>query len=688
MTALRITLLAATLLACTSARAKPVEFEFVPPDSQIDPNPYSRELWAQVTTPSGRTLTLPAFYEDGGVFAVRARPDEAGTYRFGQVSETTRGLRTGGLVVSLVTASSVDIASRTRLPAIMRDPREEKQFIRSDGHPYVPVGADLAWSTDKGADPVPYYQAAFPAYARANLNWMRIWMTHWDGLNLDWLPKEMGPSPKAGTLSEDVARSWDRIISLAEENGVYIQVVLQHHGEYTTYNDSVWAENPWNAANPGGFLKGPSDFFTDANARAATLLKYRYIVARWGWSPAVLSWELFNEVHWTNAMREGHEADVARWHSLMADFLRSVDVYGHLVTTSTENLRSPVYEKLDYYQPHLYASNMVAGARLFAEEVSKLHRPVFYGEEGGERSGLPSDVMEAGLDLVPPVWASIMGQGGIPAQPWDGWKLLKQGRLGELGAVYRFLALNGVVAQRDLQPFSAVVETRERVPLAIRAGEYWQHRAPLDLAYPLDGREPLEAGDIAATLVAKKSVAEGFPDRATYRLDLPHRSAMSVHVDSVAASGGGLRVSVDGKEVALHQWAGGATPDPAVLEFKVPSGRHTILLEDPGPDWVGVSEIDTGMKEPVLALVGRRNSRFIEAWVWHRSNLYALHPAAPASGTVVFDAVPAGSWKVTWWDTEKGVPKSSSTVQHAGGTLRIATPPIERHAAVVLSVAP
>jgi hypothetical protein len=687
----RLLIAPACALAFAAAQGgpKPIEFDFVAPVSDVA-NPYSREIWAKVTTPSGQTLTLPAYYADMGLYAVRVRPDEAGTYRFGAVSETTKGVRSSDLVVSLIPPAEVANTARTRLPAIMRNAGEPRLLQRSDGHPYIPVGANLAWAPDESPDTVAFYQKAFPAFARANLNWMRVWMADWDGLDLDWLPASMGPSPKPGRLSEDVAERWDRIIESAEENGVYVQVVLQHHGQYTTYNDSNWAQNPWNAANPGGFLRSPTDFFTDPNARLITLLKYRYIVARWGWSPAVLAWELFNEVHWTNAMREGHEADVARWHSAMADYIRSVDAYGHLITTSTENLRSPVYEKMDYCQPHLYASNMVAGARAFAQGYASLGKPAFYGEAGNDHEAVPAEAIKAGLDLVPPVWASIMGQGDLAAQPWDGWNVLGTNRLGELGSVIRFLAVNGVAAQRGLGPFSCVVECAARVPLKIVAGEVWQRRAPLETEYPLDGREPIEAAEVAATLVGNRaSVADGYPDRATYRLDMPRDTTMRVRVDSRAEAGGGLRVSLDGSIVAAHRWAGGTAPmDPVVLEFPVAKGRRTLLLEDPGPDWIGIAEIDTGLDQPALALIGRRNERFIEAWIWNRAGLYALGQPKPVAGTAAIDNVAAGTWKVTWWDAARGAPSGTLVVKHPGGTLRLETPPIGRYAAVALSLVP
>ena len=213
-TPLHVALLCSLLLVA-SARAKPIEFDFVAPENPSVRNPYARELWAEVVTPSGQKLVLPAYYADGGLFAVRARPEEVGTYHFGSVSESTLGLDRTDLVVSLVTPADVETKARTRLPAILIDPKEPRQLIRSDGLPFIPVGANLAWAPDGSPDTVGYYQKAFPAFSKANLNWMRIWMAHWDGLNLDWLPPGMGPSPKPGSLSEDVAHNWDSIIALA-----------------------------------------------------------------------------------------------------------------------------------------------------------------------------------------------------------------------------------------------------------------------------------------------------------------------------------------------------------------------------------------------------------------------------------------------------------------------------------------
>ena len=667
------------------AAAAPVTFEFMPAAASAVKNPFARELWAEVQTPSGRTLVLPAYYAGHDTFAVRARPDEAGTYRLGKVVETTAGKSAAELTVRAASPAAVENQTLPRLPFIQLDPHNPTGFLRSDGKPFSPVGANLAWAP---ADRTDYYRRAIPAFARANLNWMRVWMVHWSGLNLDWLPADMGPSPKPGGLDPRVAANWDQLLAAAEASGVYLQIVFQHHGQFTTGANSEWAANPWNAANPGGFLSTPAEFFTSPGARLMTTLKYRYIVARWGWSPAVFAWELFNEVHWVDAIDKQKDiAAVARWHDAMAAVIRSVDVYHHLITTSTENLASPIYASMDFYQPHLYAANLLAGARSYATPAAALDRPAFYGEFGDDHLPVSPEAKASGLTTMPTVWASIMGEGGLAAQPWDGAKLLEQNRLDELGAVFRFLALNRIPAHAGLEPFSAVVESAAHVPLRLAAGQIWQRRGAPEFTFPLDGREPLALADVPGILVGSTaSLADGFPGRSTYHLNLPQAVTARAAVRETGTAGAALRVTVDGKIAAEQHWAAGAKM-PAELSYPLPTGEHTLVIENPGgPDWVHVSELDFGLDTSVLAAVGRRNDTFIAAWLWHRTNLYAATPGPGVSGTLVLDAVPAGGWTVTWWDTTKGTAASAPlSLNHPGGPLRLDTPPILRHTAVVLT---
>ena len=666
----------------------PVTFAFELPAD--DRNPYARELWAEVVLPSQQTLTLPVFFSGHGRFAVRARASGAGEYRLGRVVETVQG-RSVALVAKPLGGDQVTVRDLEDRPAIRRAVGPPPCLVFSTGDTYTPIGANLAWAS---TGRVQFYLDAFNSFAREGLNWTRIWMVHWSGLNLDWLPEDMGQSPPPGILDQRVSADWDRIVAAAEAKGIYVQMVLQHHGQFSTGSNPNWKQNPWNVAHPGGFLQTPGEFFTSPVAIRLTKEKYRYIVARWGYSPAILAWELFNEVHWTDAFNVEHnEAAVARWHSEMAAYLRSVDAYRHLITTSTENLRSPIYQAMDYFQPHLYAANMLAGARAIAPAPATLDRPAFYGESGDDHMALTPAQQAAGVAIVPPVWASLMGLSRYPAQPWLGERLLAQGRLGELGAVARFLATTKLGGRDGLTPFSPVVECSTRVPLVLTGGQMWQRRPGPDLTVPLDGREAIGFADIPRIYVGSAgSLAEGYPGRAVYHFDFPRATTLRPRVADIGAGGSAIRVSLDGHPVLEKSWPArraapvGAAPEfPAEFSFPVSAGRHDLVVENPGArDWFDLTGIDLGLDTPVLAAAGQRDAGFIALWVWHRQGVFAVDAPTPATGTLLVDDVPAGTWRVTWWNSLTGVPAAPLIIGHGGGVLKLPTPAIARHAAVVL----
>ncbi len=672
-------------VAWVHAAVDPVTFVFrLPEDAR---NPFARDLWAEVETPAHQTLRLPVFFYGEDQFAVRARADAAGEYRLGAVTERREG-RTLTLKAKVVGKARQKVNDPETLRPVKCVPGHPPRLAYADGQTYAPIGANLAWASDR----LPGHLRMLREFGRAGLNWSRIWMVHWSDLNLDWLPKDQGASPKIGTLDLRVARNWDQLIREAEESGVYLQVVLQHHGQYTSGTDSSWREHPWNAAN-GGFLQTPSDFFTSAEARRLTAMKYRYIVARWGYSPAVLAWELFNEVHWTDPMREQHnEAPVAEWHAAMAAQLRAVDtVYRHPVTTSTDNLRSAIYTAMDYYQPHLYATNILANARRFDVPPATVDRPMFYGEIGDDHLRLSAEEKATGIQIVPPVWASLMGQGRYAAMPWLGEQLCAAGRIDELGAVARFIAAGQLGGREGLQCFSPAITDAPQVPFVLSAGQMWQRRPGADLTLAMDGRELLEYADIPRIFIGwPNAVAEGYPNKTTVRGDFPRETTVRVLIADVGADRGQASVSLDGQKVADYAWTKRpegetATPRPMELSLPVGAGLHTLRLENSGQaEWFDLKGIDLGLTMPALAAIGQRNEQFMALWVWSRPGVFAPTVPAPITGILQLEQVPAGTWRVTWWDTVKGVPDVARTIIHSGGTLPLETPGIARHAAVLL----
>ena len=127
-------------------------------------------------------------------------------------------------------------------------------------------------------------------------------------------------------------------------------------------------------------------------------------------SPHVLAWELFNEVQYTDAVRNGQTADVAAWHREMAAFLRAQDPNRHLVTSSSDLGLAGVFDAVDYLQPHSYPPDPLASAAALPPGRG---RPIFFGEFGPQ-SNLRGD---AGTFLHAALWASIASEASEGPRP-------------------------------------------------------------------------------------------------------------------------------------------------------------------------------------------------------------------------------------------------------------------------------
>ena len=670
-----------------------VDFSFRVPTA-LKQEPFSREINASICLPGGATVRLPAFQlgVDPDVFCVRARGEEAGSYRLAGIEETLPD----GTVSSIPLPAGPLSQSYTgkRFSQVRINPLNPRQFALEDGHVWAPLGANLAWSEE--GDVKAFYERAFTCFEASSLNWTRIWMCNWSRLNLDWLPTARPNEPPVinpvpGGMDLAASENWDAIVDSAERHGIRFQMVFQHHGQFSTQWDANWKSHPWNVANPGGFLKTPLDFFTDPRSIELTRRKYRNIVARWGYSPAIMAWELMNEVHNTDPMRSNpaHEAELAAWHGLMAGYLRSVDTYHHLITTSMHELRSPVYAEMDFLQPHLYASNMIAALRRFDVPPSQLDRPVFYGEFGDDKTFNPVETIADGGMLGTLVWASLMNETGVPAAPWIGSTLIQKHQLSEYKAIAAFIADTELPSRSGLANYSPAVQGGRQVPLKIEGGHWWVHMPRGELDFPTDGSVPASLHEIPRSIVGSPdSVRAGFSDGAVLSITYPLEKKAVVRLNHVSDLGSKFRISVDGDMVVAAVWppvTSEAEKSARQLEFPfiVGPGRHTLILENPGgPDWLDFKEIDTGLTVSSIAAVGRRSPTFLALWVYQRDGL--IERTSESQATLVLDDIQAGTWTVTWWDTKRGVPTGTTKLQHSGGRLLLPTPLITRHAALVL----
>ena len=317
------------------------------------------------TSPGNAASVQPGFYyqayqvfRSGGletysptgnpVWKVRFSPNQVGTYQYYLRAADRDGVSTTANYSFEVSPSG--IGGFIRVSA--RNPR---YFEFDNGNPFIGFGLNVAWWGDERQrlSTYEYYLSRMGEY-KANL--ARVWMTN-SGKDQNWIlsiqDKKLGSD-----YNLEEAWAFDKILDLALQNGVYFLLTLDDVNQYT-YN---WPDNLYNSAS-GGPLSYRSAIFTDPQARKFQQRIFRYIVARWGYSANILSWELFNEIdelQWSDPENWNPQA-VLDWHTEMADYLKAIDAHHHLVNTSTGSFKT---------HPDLYGLAQLAFAEIHFYYVS------------------------------------------------------------------------------------------------------------------------------------------------------------------------------------------------------------------------------------------------------------------------------------------------------------------------------
>jgi len=636
-----------------------------------DPFDYSNDVRVQIIQPDSTTISLPAFFDGGTTWRVRHAPTMAGTY---SVSGVT--LNGSPISVSNLQPSSWVVAGPPTDAGYIRiDPSNPRRFITSNGKRFFPRGEDVAWdATDNNIT----YSVTniFWKMGGAHENWSRVWMEYWDGKNLDWPP--YGPTLPPGQLNLTVAQKWDGIVAAAEQAGIHFQMTLHHHGEYSTTVDPNWNENPYNLNNDigstNGFMTNPVQFFTNSTAKALTKRKIRYSIARWGYSPSIMAWELFNEVQYTDAGQNGQWSLIQAWHNEMATFIRSQDPYQHLITTSSD-LTEPIWDDCDYYTHHDYPNDVISGLRDATDiTASQPVRPDFGSECA--TNGVP----KLGVDA--PLWAGLMnGQSGSE-NPWW-WDSMD----GENDYIYfqatsDFITLSGLGDQNVLNKSIPQVTGGANGPLAFGLGGGWA-TASQD-TFTVGAAAPDGIGSAPSYLQGDyhRSMT---PNGYTFDVDYSQSGTFSVQILTIAASGDGLEIFLDGnlKTNISFSSTGSDTSTNFTASISVAAGSHTINIYNPGLDWINLGNITLDPYVPALSAYAIGNSSFNATWIWNRNNVFDTNANNSAVGTVQVSGLNAGTYKAVWWDTFAGTPISNFTFTVAGANpVTLKTPAILRSVAL------
>jgi hypothetical protein len=360
-------------------------------------NPYATSeitLDMLINSPSGKKLILPCFYDSGkpgeqSLWKARFTPRETGVYWY------QFELKEKGKVVS-TNAKAYFKVNSSKAKGFL-NPNDLWTFRYDNGELFRGIGENICWES-RDEDDSKYFESLhedkrfnydfmLKKLAASDGNFFRVWMIYWN-LPVDWKTVKNNSRYQNTTsaYNESGMKRMDWLVNLSDSLGIHMMLALESH---VGFMGDGWNMSSYNVAN-GGPAKTPLEFFTLPEARAQYKNKLRLMVARYGYSSSIAAWEFFNEID--NAMYHGKPEDripdeiITDWHNEMSTFLKEVDPYQHMVTTSISHrdvAGMNDLKNLDINQKHIYKNT--AGIPETIRSYTKKHnKPYVIGESGYE----------------------------------------------------------------------------------------------------------------------------------------------------------------------------------------------------------------------------------------------------------------------------------------------------------------
>ena len=675
-------------------------------DNPFDPDDV--QLDAIFTTPSGRRLIVPGFFavdyqrkvseqvevmipqpESG--WHIRFTPQEVGDYRWQLRLRDRNGEITGG-------EGSLQ-CTRGTLPGFVRTSKIDPHYLAFDnGDGYFAIGHNL-----------PIYHTtgqtggnAMRKFAAAGENFNRWWMSS-RGFGIEW-------TDRLGWYRQDVAARVDLMLDLASQLGLYYMMCMDTHQDF---RKEGWQRNPFNARNDGP-CETPRDWFTDEAAKRFYRKRLRYTVARWGYSPNVLCWEFGNEMEgWADSPDEVK----LPWHREMSDYLRSIDPFGHLITTSFWSKTGPEaywdLENIDIVQTHCYTNNdnnVAEAVRDYClHQWKRFAKPHIFGEFGIRSHATTADKDPEGWAIHNSLWAGLTSFAAGGPMPW--WH---ENYIDPLNLYFHFTSLSHF--SKDLPLGSerwTMLETTtpqfadpNRPPdtrdVVVAPTSRWGKPEHNEFVIGRDGT--IEDHRLPQQLLHGGG-HRNIKNPPTFVVTYPRPGKFILRVGRVSSSGL-LKVWIDGElaheqklpcgeglgkqSVYRPQWKLWETTYEEDVAVDVPVGTHRVRVENVGHDWVTVSSYRfTGcqlLDRPNVLVCGMKSESTAILWIQNRDSSWYNHNNDEVPSVDPFHlavrGLPDGQYEVEWWKTWKGERVRTEQITVRDGLLSLTIPALKTDAAL------
>jgi len=548
-----------------------------------------------------------------------------------------------------------------------------------DGTQYIPAGEDMGWQDN---NVVTDYTNWLGKLSSNGGNFIRVWMSDW-AFALEWKNGYNGYSGLE-KYKQTSAYYLDWLLDKCSELNVYMMLCLNHHGQVSTTVNPEWNNNPYNASN-GGPCANTWDFFTNTTAKNYYKNRQRYIIARYGYSKNIQSWELFNEVDWTDDFAN-KQSGITSWHNEMANYIKSKDVYKHLITTSyaydTNDPDTWQLPNIDFTQTHYYVSApnletiLVNGVQNY---LSSYHKPTLNGEFGLSGNGANLATLDPnGVYVHNSIWGSALGgaMGSAMTWWWDNY-------IDPQNLYYHYKPLSSFLAgiplkTKNYKKVSSTTSGGGKSDLIISPGESFVKATANDFTIDANGNMTPDANNLSQYLFGNTWNTQ-YRNPPTFHVNYTVTGKFEVTTGSSTGASPTIVIYVDG----VQKLNGNASVN-TTYSVNISAGAHTIKVDNLGTDWILISNYTfTNIAPPLENFVLRSaNKNSVSGWLLNKKyNWQFLHdsghtPAPVIGASVKISNMNNGNYAVNFFSCLTGNIISYINVNVTNNNLVITLPSI------------
>jgi len=235
----------------------------------------------------------------------------------------------------------------------------------------------------------------------------------------------------------------DMVVADAQKQGIFLVFTVWDHPELRD-NTHPWGDGNW-GRNGFNQLGDINSFFTSDEAWAWQENLYRYIIARWGYSPSIGLWQTVSEINGTNSYDQTNP-----WHEKVNAYFAANDPYRHPTTASMSgDVDWPEgFQAMDAPQVHIYD---FSNGALQADAVHAADILARWTGLMGEQAEKPNWVGEFGTpgDTYYPelfhnsIWAALASGAAMTPAEWNSggsWGEMTAAMLADINRLSHFVA--------------------------------------------------------------------------------------------------------------------------------------------------------------------------------------------------------------------------------------------------------